>query len=57
MTARRKPGRPPRSSRPAAERIELRVTAAERKRWERAAGKQPLSEWIRLACERFAALG
>lgn len=45
--ANRKPGRPPRAARPSSERIEIRITAAERKAWERAAGETTLSEWLR----------
>jgi hypothetical protein len=43
----RKPGRPPRSDKPATERIEVRLTKDERKAWERAAGKRTLSDWLR----------
>ena len=45
--SKRKPGRPPRAGKVARERIEIRVTAAERKAWERAAGGTPLSTWLR----------
>lgn len=50
----RGPGRPPRADKASTERIELRVTTAERKDWEaRAAlGDQPLSEWIRVRCNQ-----
>lgn len=50
MTKPRPVGRPPRSSKPSLGRVELRVTAAERKAWERAAGAKSLSEWIRALC-------
>jgi hypothetical protein len=47
----RKPGRPPRASKPSLERVEIRVTKAEKAAWERAARLAPfqatLSEWIR----------
>lgn len=51
---RRKPGRPPRAGKPAEERIEVRLTAAERRAWERAAGEQTLSDWIRALCNEAA---
>lgn len=47
-------GRPPRAN-GATKRIELRLTAAEREAWERAAGDRSLSEWIREACEAYRA--
>jgi uncharacterized protein (DUF1778 family) len=40
-------GRPPRSDTAATERLELRITADERAAWERAAGAEPLSVWLR----------
>lgn len=43
----RKPGRPPRAGKRAAERIEVRVTKVERQAWERAAGDATLSDWLR----------
>lgn len=49
MTAKR-PGRPLRSNKPSLERIEIRITTAERKAWEKAAGDLTLSEWIRQRC-------
>jgi hypothetical protein len=49
----RKMGRPPRAETAALGRYELRMTAKERDRWERAAKaeKLPLADWIRVACE------
>ncbi len=46
---RRRPGRPPRSTTPSLERVEIRVTKAEKRAWERAAAAcgRTLSEWIR----------
>jgi hypothetical protein len=49
-----KSGRPPRSSKAATERVELRLTTAERKAWERAAGDLSLSDWIRDLCNAAA---
>lgn len=49
----RKPGRPPRAGKKLSEeRIELRVTAAERRTWEAKAARDALSlsEWIRQRC-------
>lgn len=48
MTARkRKPGRPPRAGKAALDRLEIRITAAERKAWTKAAGERALSDWLR----------
>ena len=49
-------GRPPRADEPALDRVEIRLTAAERKAWERAATAAglSLSEWIRRRCETAA---
>lgn len=49
MSNKRRPGRPPRSTAPSLERIELRVTKAEKRAWERdaAACGRTLSDWIR----------
>lgn len=55
MTPKRKPGRPPRADKAAEERIEVRLTADERRSWERAAGDVSLSEWIRARCNASAA--
>lgn len=55
MTKPRPVGRPPRSGKPSLDRIELRVTAAERKAWERASGSLSLSEWIRALCNAASA--
>lgn len=43
----RGPGRPPRLDKATTERIEVRATAAERSRWLKRAGDQPLGVWIR----------
>ena len=50
----RRPGRPPRSTTPSLERIEIRVTPDERWAWEQAARREDktLSEWIRGRCNR-----
>lgn len=56
MTAVRKPGRPPRSGRKSAvTRVSVRVTPDELERWRKSADDMPLSDWIRMACERLAA--
>jgi hypothetical protein len=52
-----KVGRPPRSSKASGERVEVRLTAAERKAWVRAAGDLSLSDWIRGLCNDAARLG
>lgn len=54
MTQARRPGRPPRSSVPATDRLEMRITPAEREAWERAAGDLSLSEWLRGLANRAA---
>lgn len=43
-------GRPPRAAKAATIRISVRVTEAEHATWLRAAGEQPLGEWIRELC-------
>jgi hypothetical protein len=48
VPARKKLGRPPRGKDGGV--VKIRVTVAERKAWERAAGKLSLSEWIRERC-------
>lgn len=53
VTTKPRRGRPPRSPKPATERLELRLTVDENKRLLRAAGDRPLGEWVRevaLAC-------
>lgn len=49
LEVKRRPGRPPRASKPSLKRIEIRCTAAERKAWRRAAKScsQTLSDWLR----------
>lgn len=54
LEVKRRPGRPPRATKPSLERIEIRVTAAERRAWERAAGKQTLSDWLRTLANNAA---
>jgi hypothetical protein len=58
VTSKKKPkvGRPPRSQKPATERIEIRVTTAERKAWERAAGSDTLSDWLRTLANATAGI-
>ena len=57
MTTKRKgPGRPPRLNKAATDRIEIRVTPAERKVWQQAAsdaGCETISDAIRLAMTRL----
>jgi hypothetical protein len=53
--AERGPGRPPRAGVRSGSRIEIRVTAAERRAWTRAAGKQTLSDWLRTLANEAAA--
>ena len=52
MTMPRKPGRPPRAAKASLERVEIRVTKAEKRDMERTAKRcgLTLSEWIRLVC-------
>jgi hypothetical protein len=54
-------GRPPRAKKPAsdADRIQIRVTAAERRTFEAAAKREgiSLSEWLRAAAELAIARG
>jgi hypothetical protein len=52
MTAR--PGRPPRSTSAAAERLEIRLTTAELAAWRKAAGDKTLSDWARETLNRKA---
>ncbi len=49
----RRPGRPPRSGKTAAEIVKLRATGDERARWLEAAQRQglSLSQWLREAAE------
>ena len=53
MSGNRKPGRPPRSTKSANERITIRATKAERRDWERCARNRDmtLSQWIRSWCD------
>jgi hypothetical protein len=44
---RKGPGRPPRANEAATARIELRVTPAEKRTFERAAGDKTVSDWLR----------
>jgi len=49
MTKPRNPGRPPRAAKASVERFEMRITAAERKAWERRARDEGMSvsDWAR----------
>lgn len=51
----RKPGRPPRASKPSLERVEIRVTKAELAVWKRCAkdSAMTLSEWLRWCAANF----
>jgi hypothetical protein len=52
--AKTKMGRPRRAAKVADELIALRLTKAERRAWERAAGDRSLSDWIRDTCNKEA---
>jgi hypothetical protein len=54
MPKKPKVGRPRRAGKVADDRITIRATAAERRAWERAAGEQNLSDWIRAQCNAKA---
>jgi hypothetical protein len=47
-------GRPPRSSTPATERFEVRLTQTELELWRKAAGDKPVGEWARATLNRAA---
>lgn len=47
-------GRPPRAAKASLERITIRATKTERRRWERLAGKLSLSEWMRALANEAA---
>ena len=49
---RARPGPKPRAGEPATERVEIRVTTAERESWDEARGDTSLSEWIRRRCNQ-----
>lgn len=55
----RRPGRPPRAAKTAAEVVKLRATGDERTRWQSAADRQglSLSQWLREAAELAWARG
>ncbi len=48
MTTTRKPGRPPKSGETASERLQLRLTSAEREKWHALGGMA----WLRPALQR-----
>lgn len=54
--AKTKMGRPRRATRVADELVAVRLTKAERRAWEKAAGELSLSEWIRETCNAKAGL-
>jgi hypothetical protein len=50
VSAKRKPGRPPRAAKASLDRVEIRVTKAELLAWQRRAknnGAMTLSDWLR----------
>lgn len=59
MPKRKKPGAKPRAGVVASVRLEVRLTAAERDRWQRLADRQgiPLSELVRESVEMAVARG
>ena len=50
-------GRPPRADKAATERLDIRITAAERAAWIRVARGRPLSDWVRSLANDAAILG